>query len=150
MKFTTWRLSSVTKFARYLSDYFAFSQSNYLDTIVKILNFYIILLCSHLYHFFPVSMHYLHCIHCLFVVYFDQRMHACARICMVENDQKHSKIRHFWSFSTMRTHAQAFAGRNTQHLLYYMWRNMSSSLICIPSGTSLNIGENLILTTNIK
>ena len=28
-----------------------------------------------------------------FVVYFDQRTHACACICMVENNQKHSKIR---------------------------------------------------------
>ena len=33
--------------------------------MVKILNFYIIILCSHLYHFFPVSIHYLQCIHCL-------------------------------------------------------------------------------------
>ena len=26
------------------------------------------------------------------VVYFDQRMHACACVCMVENDQKHKKM----------------------------------------------------------
>ena len=34
--------------------------------ILKILNLYIILLCTHLYHFFPVSIHYLKWIHCLF------------------------------------------------------------------------------------
>ena len=33
--------------------------------IVKILNLYFILSCTHLYHFFPVSIHYLQCIHCL-------------------------------------------------------------------------------------
>ena len=33
--------------------------------IVKILNLYIILSCSHLYHFFPVSIHSMQCIHCL-------------------------------------------------------------------------------------
>ena len=35
------------------------------DGIVKILNLYVILLCTQLYHFFPVSIHYLQCIHCL-------------------------------------------------------------------------------------
>ena len=37
------------------------------DTLisVKILNLYIILLCTHLYHFFPLSIHYLQCINCL-------------------------------------------------------------------------------------
>ena len=34
-------------------------------SIVKILNLYIIPLCTHLYHFFLVSIHYLQCIHCL-------------------------------------------------------------------------------------
>ena len=29
--------------------------------IVKILNLYVILLCTHLYHIFPVSIHYLQC-----------------------------------------------------------------------------------------
>ena len=29
------------------------------------------------------------------VVYFDQRTYACARVRMVENDQKHSKMRKF-------------------------------------------------------
>ena len=33
--------------------------------IVKILKFYIILLCAHLYRFFPASIHYLQSIHCL-------------------------------------------------------------------------------------
>ena len=33
--------------------------------VVKTLNLHIILLCTHLYHFFPVSIHYLQCIHCL-------------------------------------------------------------------------------------
>ena len=33
--------------------------------IVKILNLYISLLCTPLYHFFPVSLHSLQCIHCL-------------------------------------------------------------------------------------
>ena len=33
--------------------------------IVKILHLYIILLCTHLYHFFQVSIHSLQCIHCL-------------------------------------------------------------------------------------
>ena len=33
--------------------------------IIKILNLYIILLCTHLYHFFPVSIHYLQWIYCL-------------------------------------------------------------------------------------
>ena len=33
--------------------------------IVKILNLYIILLCAHLYHFLPVSIHYLQCINFL-------------------------------------------------------------------------------------
>ena len=32
--------------------------------IVKILNLYIILSCTHLYHFFPLSIHYLQYIHC--------------------------------------------------------------------------------------
>ena len=36
-------------------------------SIVKILNLYIILLCTHSYHFFPISIHYLQCIHCLYV-----------------------------------------------------------------------------------
>ena len=41
---------------------------------VKILNLYIILSCYHLYHFFPVSIHYLQCIHCLlnWVVNFEE------------------------------------------------------------------------------
>ena len=34
-------------------------------SIVKMLNIYIMLSCTHLYHFFPVSIHYLQCIHCL-------------------------------------------------------------------------------------
>ena len=33
--------------------------------IVKILNLYIILLCTLMYHFFPISIHYLQCFHCL-------------------------------------------------------------------------------------
>ena len=33
-----------------------------LDCIVKILNIYIMLSCTHLYHFFPVFIHYLQCI----------------------------------------------------------------------------------------
>ena len=33
--------------------------------IAKILNLYIIILCTHLFHFLPVSIHYLQCIHCL-------------------------------------------------------------------------------------
>ena len=37
--------------------------------IVKILNFYIILLCTHLYHFFQVSIQYLQFIHCLLHYY---------------------------------------------------------------------------------
>ena len=32
------------------------------DGIVKILNLYVILLCTHLHHFFPVSIHYMQCI----------------------------------------------------------------------------------------
>ena len=39
--------------------------SRHFYTIVKILNLYIILLCTHLYHFFPVSIQYLQCIHSL-------------------------------------------------------------------------------------
>ena len=38
----------------------------------------------------------------LSVVYFNQRTHACACVCMVQNDQKL-----FLSFSNMRRHAQA-------------------------------------------
>ena len=34
-------------------------------TIVKIFNIYIMLSCTHLYHFFSVSIQYLQCIHCL-------------------------------------------------------------------------------------
>ena len=37
----------------------------YKNIIVKILNLYIILPCAHLYHFFPVSINYLQCMHCL-------------------------------------------------------------------------------------
>ena len=33
--------------------------------IIIIMNTYIMLLCTHLYHCFPVSIHYLQCIHCL-------------------------------------------------------------------------------------
>ena len=33
--------------------------------IIKILKIYIMLSCTHLYHFFPVSIQYLQCIHCL-------------------------------------------------------------------------------------
>ena len=35
--------------------------------MVKLLNLYIIILCTHLYHthFFPVSIQYLQCIHCI-------------------------------------------------------------------------------------
>ena len=33
--------------------------------IIKILNLYIILSCTHVYHFFPVSIHYLQCVNCL-------------------------------------------------------------------------------------
>ena len=33
--------------------------------IVKILNLFIIILCTHFYHFFLVSIHYPQCIHCL-------------------------------------------------------------------------------------
>ena len=33
--------------------------------IVKILNIYILLSCTHLYHFFPLAIHYLQCFHCL-------------------------------------------------------------------------------------
>ena len=42
--------------------------------IVKILNIYIMLLCTHLYHFFLVSIHYLQCIHCLlhYITYFTE------------------------------------------------------------------------------
>ena len=36
-----------------------------IQTIVKILNLWIIILCTHLYHFFLASIHYLQCIHCL-------------------------------------------------------------------------------------
>ena len=38
---------------------------SFISFIVKILNLYIILLFTHLYHFFPVSIHYLQCIQCL-------------------------------------------------------------------------------------
>ena len=45
------------------------------------------------------------------VVYFDQPMHACACVRMVENDQKHVLFllifKCFQSFSTMGTHVQA-------------------------------------------
>ena len=37
----------------------------FIFNIVKILSIYIIIFCTHLYHFFPVSIHYLQCIHCL-------------------------------------------------------------------------------------
>ena len=33
--------------------------------IIKILNLYIILLCTQLYNFFLASIHYLQCVHCL-------------------------------------------------------------------------------------
>ena len=33
--------------------------------IVKILNLYIMLSCTHRYYFFPLSIHFLQCIHCL-------------------------------------------------------------------------------------
>ena len=33
--------------------------------LLNILNLFIIILCTHLYHFFPVSIQYLQCIHCL-------------------------------------------------------------------------------------
>ena len=78
------------------------------------------------------------------VVYFDQRTHARACICIVKNNQKHSKTTKstffiirtsglcnaneekrrkkmifecFQSFLTMRMHA--FAGQNTQHRKHY-------------------------------
>ena len=44
-------------------------QLNFVPTIVKILNLYIILLCSHLYHFLPVAIHSLQRIHCLLQLY---------------------------------------------------------------------------------
>ena len=37
--------------------------------IAKILNLYIVLSCTHLYHFFPVSIHSLQSIHCLLQLY---------------------------------------------------------------------------------
>ena len=37
----------------------------WLAHIVKILNIYVMLSCTQLYHFFPVSIQYLQCIHCL-------------------------------------------------------------------------------------
>ena len=39
------------------------------ELIVKILNIYIMLSCTHLYHFSPVSIHYLQCIHCLLIMW---------------------------------------------------------------------------------
>ena len=44
--------------------HFSICNSSMLFTI-KILNLHIILLYTHLYHLFPVSIHYLQCIHCL-------------------------------------------------------------------------------------
>ena len=40
-------------------------KSNSKNSIVKILNLYTIILSTHLYHFFPVAINYLQCIHCL-------------------------------------------------------------------------------------
>ena len=37
--------------------------------IVKILNIYTLLLCTHLYYFFPVSIHSTQCFHCLLQLY---------------------------------------------------------------------------------
>ena len=66
----------------------------------------------------------------MYVVYFDQQMHACACVGMVENYEKHSKIIEknlnvFYRFrpcERMRKHD--FAGRNTQHLYFYVVRTV--------------------------
>ena len=39
------------------------------ETIVKILNLYMILSCTHLYHFFPLSIHSMPGSHCLLQLY---------------------------------------------------------------------------------
>ena len=65
-----------------------------------------------------------------YVVYFDQRMHACPCICIVENDKnalklkkniffsscvRETHVRLFYRFQPCeRLHKHAFTGRNTQ------------------------------------
>ena len=74
MKNRFWDLNVDNKVHRYVRQYvmseLISNQSlnllyNLVPFIVKMLNLYIILFCTHLYHFFPVSIHYLQCIHCL-------------------------------------------------------------------------------------
>ena len=43
-----------------------FDLRSFHSSIIKILNLYIILSCTHLHHFFPVSIHNLQCIHSFF------------------------------------------------------------------------------------
>ena len=45
-----------------------------IQCIIKIQKLYIILLCTHLFHFFPVSFHSLQCIHCLLQLYVTRHL----------------------------------------------------------------------------
>ena len=57
------------------------------------------------------------------VVYFDQRMHACACVCMVENDQKHSKMSKKVPFSscTQEAHERLSMKNEEKSLLVSDW-----------------------------
>ena len=56
-----------------------------------------------------------------YVVYFDQRMHACSCVSMVENDKKHLKIMkkvHFPS-CTQKAHVRLIRENEEKSLLVY-------------------------------
>ena len=63
----------------------------------------------------------------LFVVYFDQQMHACACVRMVENDQKHSKMSKKSIFFIISTRSSRKARQEKQKKIVFL----REPLVCI-------------------
>ena len=78
------------------------------------------------------------------LVYFNQQTHACACVCMVENNEKCLRIIKKYPCKPMHKHA--FAGWNTQHTILLFFsstleqdRGMVSAAIVICNTTKLNL-----------